>query len=247
MEITNGSHGALVFHPGQADELMFGFHNNGNFYWGTGRSAIVKDYYSMILDGSNGNLEVKGTTKTKSVSITGSNATPSVNGFLNKLEFTGGNHGALVFHPGQADELMFGFHTNGNFYWGTGRSATSKDYYSMYLNGSNGNLGLRGKLTCDEVQVKSGGWADFVFKDDYNLLTLDEVEDHIQKQGHLPNIPSEKEVLQNGISLGQMDAKLLRKIEELTLYTIQQEKEIKRLKTIEKRLEEIEKLIRTNN
>ncbi|AXT62448.1 hypothetical protein D1816_19460 [Aquimarina sp. AD10] len=237
LEFTQGNHGALVFHPGQKDELMFGFHKNGSFYWGTGRSATKKDYYSMYLNGSNGDLRVLGTTTIKSTSILGNNPTPSVNGFLNRLEFKGGAHAALVFHPGQKDELMFGLHQNGNFYWGTGRSATKKDYYSMYLNGNNGNLGIRGKLTSSEVEVKVGGWADFVFNDDYQLPSLEEVENHIQKKGHLANIPSEIEVIRNGINLGEMDTKLLQKIEELTLYTIQQNKELKELKSIIKNLQ----------
>ena len=129
----------------------------------------------------------------------------------------------------------------------------------MSIDGETGNVGIgtldtgshklavEGSIGSREVVVESGTWSDFVFYEDYDLPTLEEVENHIQKEGHLPNIPSEKEVKENGINLGQMDAKLLRKIEELTLYTIEQDKEIKRLKTIEKRLAEIEKLIRTNN
>ena len=74
------------------------------------------------------------------------------------------------------------------------------------------------------------GWSDFVFGNDYNLLTLSEVEDYIDKNGHLPDIPSEAEVEENGINIGEMQAKLLQKIEELTLYVIQLEKEIDELK-----------------
>jgi len=59
---------------------------------------------------------------------------------------------------------------------------------------------------------------------------LKEVEDYIDKNGHLPDIPSESEVLKNGVSLGEMQTKLLQKIEELTLYVIQLEKEIDDLK-----------------
>ena len=71
------------------------------------------------------------------------------------------------------------------------------------------------------------GWSDFVFFKDYKLPTLKEVENHIKEKGHLKDIPSAKEVEKNGFFLGEMDAKLLQKIEELTLYTIEQEKKIK--------------------
>ncbi|MDT3406988.1 UNVERIFIED_CONTAM: hypothetical protein QE387_001305 [Pseudacidovorax intermedius] len=68
-------------------------------------------------------------------------------------------------------------------------------------------------------------------KKDYKLRTLDEVERHIAEKGHLPNIPSATEVEKNGINLGEMDAKLLEKIEELTLYSIEQNKQIKQLQS----------------
>ncbi|MDY8134843.1 hypothetical protein [Aquimarina sp. 2201CG5-10] len=110
---------------------------------------------------------------------------------------------------------------------------------------SGGNLAVDGILKAKEVQVKPNVWADFVFANSYQLPSLEKVENHIKEHGYLPNIPSEKEVMNRGIQLGEMDAKLLQKIEELTLYTIQQEKEIKRLKAIEKRLEKLEKLIQS--
>jgi hypothetical protein len=80
------------------------------------------------------------------------------------------------------------------------------------------------------------------------LPTLNEVENHIKEKGHLKDIPSAKEVAENGIYLGEMDSKLLQKIEELTLYTIAQEKKIKELETLntkfielQKRMEKLEK------
>ena len=62
------------------------------------------------------------------------------------------------------------------------------------------------------------------FEKNYQLPKLQEVEAHIKEKGHLKDIPAVQEVMENGINLGEMDAKLLQKIEELTLYTIQQEK-----------------------
>ncbi|WP_350284673.1 hypothetical protein [uncultured Croceitalea sp.] len=171
--------------------------------------------------------------ETGGLTIGSPNPVSSTNGFENRIEFVNGGHGALVFHPGQSDELMFGMHQNGNFYWGRGRSHTQNpSEYSMFLNGINGNLGIRGKLTSNEVKVKLGGWADYVFKDDYDLPTLEEVEKHIKTKGHLINIPSAKEVAENGIQLGEMNKLLLEKIEELMLYTLQQEKKIQELEAL---------------
>jgi hypothetical protein len=86
-------------------------------------------------------------------------------------------------------------------------------------------LDVNGTIHSKEVKVDMIGWSDFVFKKEYNLPTLEEVEKHINEKGHLENIPSEAEVLKNGINLGEMNAKLLQKIEELTLYMIEMKKE----------------------
>jgi len=90
-------------------------------------------------------------------------------------------------------------------------------------------LAVEGSIGAREIKVEANGWSDFVFENTYQLPSLKEVENHIQQKGHLKDIPSAKEVKENGIFLGEMDAKLLQKIEELTLYTIQQQKEIEEL------------------
>ncbi|WP_417887116.1 hypothetical protein [Zunongwangia sp.] len=89
-------------------------------------------------------------------------------------------------------------------------------------------LAVNGKIKAKEIKVEIG-WADFVFEKEYDLPTLAEVENHIKKTGHLKDIPSAKEVEKNGIFLGEINAKLLQKIEELTLYTITQEKKIEKI------------------
>ncbi|MHC0445102.1 hypothetical protein ACWA1F_06810 [Flavobacterium sp. 3-218] len=108
-------------------------------------------------------------------------------------------------------------------------------------------LTVNGTIHSKEVKVNTDIWPDYVFKKEYNLPTLAEVENHIKEKGHLENIPSEEEVLKNGIHLGEMNVKLLQKIEELTLYSIQQSKEIevlkeenKAFKKLSERLTEIE-------
>ena len=69
-------------------------------------------------------------------------------------------------------------------------------------------------------------WSDFVFAKDYTLMPLAKVEDYVNANKHLPEIPSAKQVAEDGIDVAGMDAKLLQKIEELTLYAIQQQKQI---------------------
>lgn len=79
----------------------------------------------------------------------------------------------------------------------------------------------------NEVKVEAAKWSNCVFEKDYKLPTLQEVENHINEHKHLPDIPSEAEVNENGVSLSEMQAKLLQKIEELTLYTIELNKTVK--------------------
>lgn len=92
-------------------------------------------------------------------------------------------------------------------------------------------LSVKGKVICDELKVElSANWPDYVFSKNYKLLSIDEVESHINEFNHLPGIPAAAEMEANGISVGEMQTKLVEKVEELTLYIIQLKKEIETLK-----------------
>ena len=91
-------------------------------------------------------------------------------------------------------------------------------------------LNVDGKIACEELLIDlSGDWPDYVFASDYELISLDEVKKHIDEKGHLPGVPSAKEVEENGIIVGEMNKVLMEKIEELTLYILQQEERIREL------------------
>ena len=93
-------------------------------------------------------------------------------------------------------------------------------------------LAVEGKIRTREVRVDQDTWPDYVFKEEYHLPSLEEIQKHIKEKGHLINIPSAKEVAENGVELGEMNKLLLEKIEELTLYILKQEKKQKLLKQI---------------
>ncbi len=96
-------------------------------------------------------------------------------------------------------------------------------------------LAVAGSMIAESVKVKlQGAWPDNVFAKSYILPTLQETEAHIKEQGHLPGIPSAEEVKTNGVDLGDMNAKLLQKIEELTLYIINQDQRISKLEKSKK-------------
>ncbi len=87
-------------------------------------------------------------------------------------------------------------------------------------------LAVEGSIGARKVKVTASGWADFVFAPEYKLPSLPELEHYIKANRHLPEIPSAKEVAQDGLDLGEMNKKLLQKVEELTLYIIDQHKQM---------------------
>ena len=91
-------------------------------------------------------------------------------------------------------------------------------------------LETNGTLLTRRIRVNMHTWPDYVFGEQYDLLSVEELEAFIQQNNHLPNVPSEATVKEEGVDLGEMDKVLLEKVEELTLYMIEQQKEIKKLK-----------------
>jgi hypothetical protein len=101
---------------------------------------------------------------------------------------------------------------------------------SNFVDGANTyRLSVKGKIRAEEIKVYTT-WADYVFKKEYQLPSLKEVERYIATNGHLQNVPSEKEVAEKGLKLGEIAKIQQEKIEELTLYLIQQNKDIEVLK-----------------
>ena len=112
----------------------------------------------------------------------------------------------------------------------------------------NGNTAIKGKLEATEIKVTTSPTADFVFEADYDLPTLKSIEKHIKEKKHLPEIASAKEMEKNGVNVGDFQIQLLQKIEELTLYTIEQEKKLKTQNSkIDKQQKEIEELKKQNS
>jgi len=135
----------------------------------------------------------------------------------------------------------------------------------MFIKQGTGNVGIgttdpkaklavNGDLYAKKVRVTPDGWPDFVFESAYELPSLQDLEQFIAEHKHLPGIPSAKEVSEQGLDLGQNQAKLLQKIEEMTLYLIEQNKKFsaqeemmkaqdKMFAAQEDRLKELEKRI----
>jgi hypothetical protein len=122
------------------------------------------------------------------------------------------------------------------------RNGTVQGEQTMSFNRNTGDVGIGtknpaykldvcGTIRAKEIKVDLLGTCvpDFVFKKDYKLMNLNELEKFVTTKQHLPEIASEKEMMENGLNMKEFQMKLLQKIEELTLYTIEQNKELKRL------------------
>ncbi len=127
---------------------------------------------------------------------------------------------------------------------------------SMIIKAETGNIGIGtttpseklsvdGTVLAKKVRVSITGWPDYVFNPKYKLRSLSELESYIQVNQHLPEVPSAKEVEANGLDLGDMDATLLKKVEELTLYMIELNKTVKeqgmKIKALEKENQELKR------
>lgn len=213
------------------------------------RSVTDTGFSDKVVINSNGNVGIGTISPNEKLQI--GNAFTFHDGG-SKVMMIGHATGGVDLDPSKyAAELRF---NSGNGYLSLGTSSSITSAPSAQLNISkDGNVGIGtfdtgshkfavdGSIGAREIKVETGTWSDFVFYEDYNLPTLDEVETHIKEKGHLLDIPSAEEVEKDGIYLGEMNAKLLQKIEELTLYTIQQEK---KLNDQEKRLLNLEKLLK---
>jgi hypothetical protein len=99
-------------------------------------------------------------------------------------------------------------------------------------------LDVLGTIRAKEVLVNLDGGADFVFENGYKLPNIEHVANYVKENKHLPDIPSANEMVKNGVNMGDMQVKLLQKVEELTLYAIEQNKEIVEQRKDRKSLEE---------
>ena len=185
---------------------------------------------SLLLNPYGGNVGIGDTTATSPLSFS--------NDVGNKISIynsgstdygIGLQAGLLQIYTAGQDAIGFGHGSSSNFnqtmtyYPGTAQLGVNCLPQSGY------NLAVKGSIRANEVVVETG-WADYVFDDKYKLLSLDEVEAHIKANKHLPGVPSAKEIETNGLKVGEVQAKMMEKIEELTLYVIELKKEIELLK-----------------
>lgn len=132
----------------------------------------------------------------------------------------------LYFRANKNSISALTLYGNGTVGIGFGTTYTAGQYKNQGY-----KLAVNGGIICEEMKIVIDvPDADFVFEDDYNLKTLPEVETFIKENKHLPNIPSAEQFKKEGYKVGDMDEMLLRKVEELTLYVIELNKQVEALK-----------------
>ncbi|MBI2273967.1 MAG: hypothetical protein HYU70_09240, partial [Bacteroidetes bacterium] len=150
---------------------------------------------------------------------------------------TSGSSGGIDYHGGGLRIFSMGASgsVKGSYTW-VAKGADGSSSTPMMID-ANGNIGMgvstglseklsvNGNIRAQKLIVTQTGWSDYVFNADYKLKSLPEVEAFIKENKHLPEVPSAKEVEEKGISVGDNQALLLKKIEELTLYIIELKRE----------------------
>lgn len=202
--------------------------NQGSMYFGRSTADDASaGFDSDLMIGSNGNVGVGTTSPVSTLHIQqpGDIAT----GFVKGIRLEGLNY---------AYQLSTGVQGVSNSYFGI--ADVTNNVYRLVINDI-GNIGVgitnpsekfsvNGNISAKKIIVTQSGWSDYVFANNYKLRSLSALETFIKQNKHLPEMPSAKEVEEKGISVGDNQALLLKKIEELTLYVIRQQKEIEDLK-----------------
>jgi hypothetical protein len=210
---------------------------NLTFYTASGTTIageVVTPSSRIFVRGSDGYIGVGTNSPLSKLSIqSGNRATAYYNGLAiysyndgskirSSLSATSDDNGRLNLYN-SSTSLKVQINADGNSYFNSGNvgiGTTSPD----------AKLEVNGDIRAERIDVVSDITSDFVFEDDYNLRTLEEVESFVKENKHLPEIPSAKDLEGQTYSVGEMDDLLLRKVEELTLYVIELKKEIEKLK-----------------
>ncbi|MBB6239859.1 hypothetical protein HDC90_004521 [Pedobacter sp. AK013] len=211
--------------------------------------------WSKVLLETNGNVGIGTSNPNSTLTIrsasTGVSINPGASPYFGTLAFNRESGTGAIFDPsGKAFQINNGGGDQNlhiQVYNGDGTLVTNN---SLVISGANGNVGIgtanltdaltvAGKIGAREIKVSTNAGADFVFEPDYQLTDLTELEKFVKSNKHLPEIPTAKQMVENGVNLGELNIKLLQKVEELTLHLIEEHnrtvvrnKEIDELKTL---------------
>jgi len=195
------------------------------------------DDVKMSIDDSNGRVGI-GTTSPATILnvVGGTDVTGTTGGYIqlgesgennlgidnNEIQCRNNGTPQNMFIQASGGDLLLCNSANGSVGIGITNAANIPNGYLLAVDGN---------VIAEEIRVELSAdwWPDYVFENDYDLRTIEDLEKSIQENGHLPGIPSAKSLEEEGLNLGDMQKRMMEKIEELSLYIIQQNKEIKTL------------------
>lgn len=197
---------------------MTGAYGNSLQFWNYNKD--VTRYGPKLILADNGNISI-GTRRDPNAKLTLEMSNSDSNGGIKMYGYT---------YPSDVNywsETQFAMQYNGVF-----RNVITSNGDS-YFNGGNIGIGtstpreklsVNGNIRSKEVKVEAVNWPDYVFEEDYKIKSLEHLEQYIKVNKHLPEVPTAKEISDNGLELGEMNKTLMKKVEELTLYLIEQNK-----------------------
>ncbi|MBN2165064.1 MAG: hypothetical protein JW717_02185 [Marinilabiliaceae bacterium] len=209
---------------------------------GVGYSSSFLMKYKLAINGTSyfaNNLTIEGSNK--DILIKNTSESESGIRFSDSQDVSGLQSAKIMFNSNTTADNKLNFYIGADYsstYWKN--ATTNKKALTIANDGKVGigtenpqaELAVNGTILAKEVRVSvtDGDWPDYVFSDDYQLKNLNEVEGFINENNHLPDVPSAQAMEEEGVDLAKMNKVLLQKVEELTLYMIQQQKEIEALK-----------------
>jgi hypothetical protein len=235
----------FLYNIGGAEVYGFGVGGSSDIQYhagGVGNTIGRHDFYSgnslKMTIRSSGNIGIGTSSPEYKISLggqTGSVTTPLAFAFSNdysnnKLAI---NSKLFLYNTGGAEVYGISVGSSSDIQYhagGAGNTLGRHDFYSgnslkMTIK-SDGNVSIFGKLETTEIKVTTSPTADFVFEKDYNLESLQDVEEYINDNKHLKGIQSASEMKEEGLNISEFQIKLLQKIEEMTLYLIDQNKKL---------------------
>ena len=218
---TNMSFGHLYNSAYQTGDIMT-LLGNGNVGIGT---TIPVSALNVVRGGTNASTDYP------SIRIT-TTSSGNIYGPVLYLDGSSGTNGRIwgLIGSGPADASATG--SSGNFAIYDGSVGASRlvinnaGYVGIGTTTPREALSVNGNIRSQQVKVEISNWPDFVFTKEYKLPSLLEVKNYIDQNHHLPDVPSEQEVKDNGLNLGEINKTLTKKVEELTLYAIEQQNKI---------------------
>lgn len=251
LTIEDDDHGMVIINTPNDKVAYYGFADSDDNFVG-GMQYVhaddeirfrVNNHVSDVIINKEGNVGIGSTTPVGDLQLTGLSqrmifsTTTTQQESSARIEFwedhtnisNSANAHFAIQYDGLGDQLRF-----------RGKQSSSildVDLMTIKRNGAVGigtttpseKLEVNGTIRTQEVKVEASPWPDYVFTPNYKLRSLEETEQFIKKNQHLPEIPSAQEVEAEGLALGEMNALLLKKIEELTLHLIEKDKEVSAL------------------